>query len=364
MSVSINRRAWLWLPALAAALLVATPALTSAQPKEDKKQKEKQSKEQREEAQALVKLVDAAMKGQAAPADFAIRWHNDFMKATAGKVYIPFTLSIDPATIANRQTSLYVRVVSKAQPQGTPAPVKRPPVVDPESDEPPPPPPPPIWPFEDIHLIELKAPASGQPYRVSRAFAVPGGEYDVYLAMRERKADKQKVQRTTVQKQTLTVPDYWNGQLTTSTVILADAVQPRTTTPSLEEQLEKPYLIGAVEIVPAADGRFTKAEELSIFFLVYNPVLKEKKPDVTIEYKFHQKTAEGDKYFNRTQPTLLNASTLPPTFDFDLGHQLVAGQSIPLASFPEGEYRLEIEVVDNLGQKKLTREVFFTVAGS
>jgi len=38
---------------------------------------------------------------------------------------------------------------------------------------------------------------------------------------------------------------------------------------------------------------------------------------------------------------------------------------VPLASFPEGDYRLEIEVVDNLAQaKKMMRELLFSVAGS
>jgi hypothetical protein len=34
---------------------------------------------------------------------------------------------------------------------------------------------------------------------------------------------------------------------------------------------------------------------------------------------------------------------------------------IPLASFPEGDFRLEIKVTDNKAQKTLQREVLFTV---
>ena len=70
------------------------------------------------------------------------------------------------------------------------------------------------------------------------------------------------------------------------------------------------------------------------------------KPDVQVEYNFNQKTADGEKFFNRTQPTALNATTLPPEFDFAKGHQLTEIQSIPLASFPPGDYRLEIKVTD------------------
>jgi len=305
--------------------------------------------------------VDAAMKGQPAPTDFTLGWHNDFMKAQQGRIYVPFTLSIDQTAITTKSLSLYLRVVSKTPATKPPA---APGKEGKEKAEAAQPEQPPVWAFEDIHLLDLKDPAKGQPYRVSRALAVPGGEYDLYLAARERKTAKGVTPKVTVQKQALSVPDYWNGEFTTSSIILADAVEPRQTPPSAEEQMEKPYLIGNTEITPATDNKFTKSEELSILFLVYNPGLKDKKPDVTVEYKFYSKTADGEKYFNKTQPTQLNAASLPPQFDFDLGHQLVAGQSVPLASFPEGGYRLEIGVTDNITKKALTRDVLFTVAGS
>ena len=46
-------------------------------------------------------------------------------------------------------------------------------------------------------------------------------------------------------------------------------------------------------------------------------------------------------------------------------NQISAGQSVPLASFPEGDYRLEVKVTDKLGNKTITENVPFTVvAGS
>jgi hypothetical protein len=60
----------------------------------------------------------------------------------------------------------------------------------------------------------------------------------------------------------------------------------------------------------------------------------------------------------------LNAQTLEKGFDLAAGHQLQAGQAVPLASFPEGDYRLEIKVTDKLGSKTLTRDVLFTVTGA
>ena len=43
---------------------------------------------------------------------------------------------------------------------------------------------------------------------------------------------------------------------------------------------------------------------------------------MTIDYNFHQKTGDGEKYFNKTAPQELNAQTLPPEFNVAAGHQL------------------------------------------
>ena len=98
--------------------------------------------------------------------------------------------------------------------------------------------------------------------------------------------------------------------------------------------------------------------------LIYNPkVDKDNKPDVSIEYNFYQKQSGApEKFFNKTNPQNLNAQTLPPQFDLAAGHQLQSGQAVPLASFPEGDYRLEIKVTDKIANKTLTREISFTVS--
>jgi hypothetical protein len=86
---------------------------------------------------------------------------------------------------------------------------------------------------------------------------------------------------------------------------------------------------------------------------------------VLVEYNFYQKPAgQQEKFFNKTNPQPLNAQTLPPQFDFTAGHQLQSGQAVPLASFPEGDYRLEIKVTDKLANKSLTRDVNFSVSGT
>ena len=87
-----------------------------------------------------------------------------------------------------------------------------------------------------------------------------------------------------------------------------------------EEEEERPYTCGTMRIVPALDPKFKKSGERQGIVWIYGVgQASNNKPDVQVEYNFHQKTAEGEKYFNKTAPQLLNASTLPPQFDVAAG---------------------------------------------
>jgi hypothetical protein len=148
-------------------------------------------------------------------------------------------------------------------------------------------------------------------------------------------------------------------------VIVATSIEPLAAPLTAQQQVERPYAMGSMEIVPAVGTRFTKQTELSTFMLIYNAKTDAaNKPDVSVEYNFYVKASGAEKFFNKTNPQSLNAQTLPPQFDFAAGHQLQTGQAVPLGSFPEGDYRLEIKITDKLATKTVTREVKFTVAGS
>jgi hypothetical protein len=53
---------------------------------------------------------------------------------------------------------------------------------------------------------------------------------------------------------------------------------------------------------------------------------------------------------------------LPPQFD-PAKFPVPGGISVPLASFGEGDYRLNIKIMDKAANKTLTRDVKFTVKG-
>src|SRR5690349_5089677 len=70
-----------------------------------------QAAAQQQEIQALLKTADGAMTGQA-PNDFPIQFRNDFLKAQGNRVWVPITLSLDPAKVGPALT-LYLRVTPR-----------------------------------------------------------------------------------------------------------------------------------------------------------------------------------------------------------------------------------------------------------
>ena len=334
-----------------------------AQKKDEKKQDEAQKKE----VQNLVKLADDAAAGQgAAPNDLSLAWvREDVLKAQGNKQYIPFIVTVDPAKVTTGNLAFYWRVISKnAQPTATTGEAndkKDDKDKDKDKDKAKKP----DYAYEDISFVPL---AAGQnPMRISRSFTVPAGTYDVYLVAKEPTPDKPPKNapppKTSAIRQTVTVPDFWNNEFATSSVIIAQRIDPLAAPLTPQQQADRPYALGQMEILPTFDTKFTKKAELSTFMLIYNPkVDKDNKPDVSIEYNFYQKQSGApEKFFNKTNPQNLNAQTLPPQFDLAAGHQLQSGQAVPLASFPEGDYRLEIKVTDKIANKTLTREINFTV---
>jgi len=342
--------------------LSASSMVLIAQSKDDKKKDEAQKRE----IQSIVKSVDDLTAGQPAANDLSMTWlREDVLKAQGNKEYVPFTVQLDPSKVTGGTVAFYWRVVAKgaaAAPAATDAKKDDKKDKDKEkgkkSD----------YAYEDITFVPVTAGQTSM--KISRSFTVPAGDYDVFLIAKEpapEKAPKNAAPaKISALKQTVNVPDFWNNELATSSVIIAQRIDPLAAPLTPQQQADRPYALGMMEILPTFETKFTKKSELSTFMLIYNPkVDSANKPDVSVEYNFYQKlSGQPEKFFNKTNPQNLNAQTLPPNFDFAAGHQLQSGQAVPLASFPEGDYRLEIKITDKLANKSLTREINFTVVPS
>lgn len=344
--------------ALAVASLAALshPIVAQQNNQQNRRDQERRSQAEQRDIQALVQLVDAVAAGkQPAPADIPVAWvGNHFVRGAEGATYIPFTVTVDASKLAAPGTALYVRAVSMAAAAAPAAPA---PEQNRRGNQPPPAP---MYPWDDIQFLEVRGDGT-----VSRAMMLKPGEYDVFIAIKERgPAEPQRNQppaKTGLLRQTITVPDFTGPALAISTPIVATSIDPLTTPLSPEDQRANPYTFGgALRVVPSRDMRFTTSGEFLMVFWVYGQPASGK-PDVQVEYNFHHKTAEGEKYFNKAQPQVFNASTLPPNFDFAAGHQLMSIFGVPLKSFPAGDYRVEFTIIDKRSGGKLTQNATFTV---
>jgi len=354
------------------ALSVVATLIVSVSLFAQKKDDKKQSDEQKKEVQALVKMVDDVAAGQAGPNDLGLAWlREDYLKAQGNKEYAPFAVTVDPAK-ASGQLSFYWRVVAKGGAAAAPAPAadesKDPKKKDDKkNDDKKNPPKRPEFAYEDVSYLPAGGQAAQGPTRIQRSFTVPAGTYDVYVAVKEptSKEKNAPMPKAAVIKQSVTVPDFWNNELTTSSVIVAQRIDPLPAPLTPQQQVERPYALGGIEIVPVSDLKLPKKTELQTFMIIYNPKTDSmNKPDVQVEYNFYSKAGGAEKFFNKTTPQSLNAQTLPPQFDVAAGHQLQAGQGVPLSTFPEGDYRLEIKVTDKIANKSISRDVNFSVTGS
>lgn len=329
----------------------------------DRRQQDRVDETTRREGAALVGLVDAAMSGHAA-SDFEIAWHNDFFKAQTG-TFVPFTVTVDRARVSASRALMYVRATRR--------------------DEPPPARGQARYPFDLIFPVDLAA-LPGGPVRITRGFAVPPGEYDVYVALRERAPDPfvpEPRLKAAVLRQPLSVPDFWVGDLTTSSVMLVDRIDAIPAPLEPDDVLERPYVIGDNEIHPAADSSFRKDRELIVVFLIYNPTVSARKEfDIQVDYHLfrsvpqgaapevdapasdHPAARPGERYVTHTDPQRFTPSLMRGRFDPEGGRPVMAGQGILLSSFQEGEYRLGITVTDMLSRRTLSRDVTFRVVGS
>jgi hypothetical protein len=341
----------------------------------------KVDKAQQAEIAAATKIIDDTLNGQAAPSDYKFSFVCHPMKGADTRTYVPFLLTFEKGQVLPPAAVYYVRVVSqdnlvkakKAITDHEDA-VKKAAMaakLDPENTE--------LadeeekvraqtpkveYTFEDLKNINV-ATQKDSTFVLPLMMAVAPGEYDTYFLFKETQAglkNKKQPAKAGVVKVTLKIPDFATPEFGTSSIVVTKITQPLKAAPTAADYARNPYIFGNMAVVPSLDFKFAKADELTVLFYIYNAGLdKAGKPDVTVDYNFYQKTGDAEKFFNKTPALELNAKTLPANFDVKAGHQLNGGQGLPLASFPEGDYRLELKIVDKVTGKTKTESVRFTV---
>lgn len=270
------------------------------------------------ELRRLSRLVNRVVTTDLPGGDAWLKWNGHFLRAPDGKTYIPFTLTIAESPNGFDEVSLYIRVIAAKDVEAhedvwrreTGAGV----LYNPEAD---------ISSrrvadqgavmasasaanaraieasitrrrlktvFEDGHFTATEAAASGEKI-VRRAVALNPGDYVLYAAIREYPipSDGSRLDaKWAVLKQRISVPDLGGDSLTTSSVLLVDAVRPVRVPLSEVEQVRHPYALGAAEVTPAPDTVFGRDEQLSLLLFAYNVATVDGKPDVSVEYRVYR----------------------------------------------------------------------------
>lgn len=349
----------------------APSLLAQAPPAADRRETERRNQRQQQDVTALVTVVDqVAATPATAPeqtqGEVDIKWEsNHFIRGGDGNAYVPFTITVDRADLAAPNAALYIRAMAKNAPAAA-APAAAPAAAAPtgnnnRNNQPAAAAPRVTYPWDNAYFLTV--PADG---KVQRAMQLPGGEYDVFIAVKDQgNGDRRQVAKTGLLRKTIVVPDFKAATLQTSSIMIG-TIEPLNAALSPSEQQENPYTFGVMKIVPLADPKLPKTGELSLIFWIYgagvDPVST--KPNVAIEYSFYTKTGEAEKFFNKTAPQELNAQTLPSDFSLAAGHQLPGSLGVPLTSFPAGDYRLEIKITDKVNSKTLTQNVAFSITGA
>lgn len=212
-----------------------------------------------------------------------------------------------------------------------------------------------LFPFEEYYFFDLKASRGSDLRLVERALALPPGEYDVYIALLDR--GRLKTSSPAILRRTITIPDYWDDRLALSSLILVSTINTLKAPLPREQQLERPYTFGQAEVVPVGSHAFTTSDVLSVVFQICNYGAPD--TDLTAEYNFFHHVDGARRLFNRTPPQHMTDNDLPVPAPWET--QAFTSQSVPLRSFPPGQYELEVTVHDRLTRGVAKQSVAFTV---
>jgi hypothetical protein len=320
------------------------PPAQPAQAAQTQEQQRKLSNDERRDYTALSDFVDAVAGGkQPAAADLKLKFQYHYLKSNEN-VYLPYIVEVSGGKFSSFPVTMYVRVTQKgaAPPAGKGS----------EAN----------WPFADVYfLTEKNVTTNGDVTEVPRALQLPPGEYTITIALRERPGrDKKVPPKTAMLTQDLSVPDLNKG-LTTSSVILASALNPAPEQLTAQQQLERPFTFSGYEVVPSFGKPIPQSGELMFVFFIYNEgVASTGKPDLDVDYLFYR--GNEDKPFTKLATQSFNATTLPGQFDVKAGHQVFVGQGIPVkGAIAAGDYKMEIKITDKTNSQSVTRNVAFTV---
>lgn len=185
-----------------------------------------------------------------------------------------------------------------------------------------------------------------------KAIPLRPGRYKLEIAVKDVNGDRRGVWSRGV-----VVPDYSDDKLATSSLIVADQMEPVPT----KVIGTGPYVIGTMKVRPRvaeADGKpalFKKGHDPKVNFWmqVYNLGVDEKthKPSATFQYDIVN-VATNKPVIQKTESTEQMGN---------LGDQVTLQKSIVAANLQPGTYKINIKVTDNISKQTIDPSAVFAV---
>jgi GWxTD domain-containing protein len=148
----------------------------------------------------------------------------------------------------------------------------------------------------------------------------------------------------------LHVPHYDESKLGTSSIILADLIEPVPTRSIGTGQ----FVIGTTKVRPRLSESFRADEKMGIYFQVYNfsPDEKTQKPNGAIEYEVI-KNGSNEKIFEFTEDVA--------QVEGSSAQQVTVEKLLPLKTMNPGTYTLKVKITDRNTNQVLNQSATFTV---
>lgn len=183
-----------------------------------------------------------------------------------------------------------------------------------------------------------------------KALPMRPGLYRLDVVVKDVNGDK-----TGIFSRSYTVPDFGDEKLSSSTLILADQMEP---VPAREVGTGN-FVIGTNKVRPKvrpADGKpasFTKKEKVNFWLQVYNLGVDQKtnKPSATVEYQVVN-TATNQHVLDFTESTAQMGN---------VGEQVTLGKTLQLGQLDPGVYQVTIKVNDQISKQTISPTAKFAV---
>ena len=210
--------------------------------------------------------------------------------------------------------------------------------------------------FEDTAQVDVPAellPKTAENSSVYwKALPLRPGRYKIEIAVKDVNGD-----RKGLWSRGIVVPEYSDDKLSTSSLIVADQMEPVPT----KDVSTGNFVIGLTKVRPRvapADGKpalfkRTRDQKVNFWMQVYNLGVDDKthKPSATFEYDIVN-VATNKPVVQKTEST----STMG-----NVGEQVTLQKSIASANLQPGIYRIDIKVSDNVSKQNIDPSATFAV---